>query len=80
MNKYISTFCLCATLLIFSCTDPNLIGLEVQPPSDGISVLLTSKKNNLKLSTISEDTLRTDETSTLLLGEINDPIFGYNQA
>ena len=80
MNKYISTFCLCATLLIFSCTDPNLIGLEVQPQSDGISVLLTSKKNNLKLSTISEDSLRSDETSTLLLGEINDPIFGYNQA
>ncbi len=80
MNKYISTFCLCATLLIFSCTDPNLIGLDVQPPSDGISVLLTSNKNNLKLSTISEDSLRSDETSTLLLGEINDPIFGYNQA
>ena len=80
MNKYISTFCLYATLLIFSCTDPNLIGLDVQPPSDGISVLLTSNKNNLKLSTISEDSLRSDETSTLLLGEINDPIFGYNQA
>ena len=80
MNKYISTFCLCATLLIFSCTDPNLIGLEVQPPSDGISVLLTSNKNNLKLSTISEDSLRSDETSTLLLGAIYDPVFGDNQA
>jgi len=80
MNKYISTFCLCATLLIFSCTDPNLIGLEVQPPFDGIKVALTTTDNNLTIHTISEDSLRSDETSTLLLGEINDPIFGYNQA
>ena len=80
MNKYISTFYLCATLLIFSCTDPNLIGLEVQPPSDGISVSDTTIKNNLKLSTILEDSLRSDETSVLLLGEMDDPIFGYNQA
>jgi hypothetical protein len=80
MNKYISTFCLCATLLIFSCTDPNLIGLEVQPPSDGIKVALTTADNNLTIHTISEDSLRSDETSVLLLGEINDPIFGYNQS
>ena len=77
MNKYISTFCLCATLLIFSCTDPNLIGLEVQPPSDGIKVALTTADNNLKLSTILEDFLRSDETSILLLGTItSDYIFG----
>jgi hypothetical protein len=81
MNKYISTFCLCATLLIFSCTDPNLIGLEVQPPSDGITVTLSSVKNNLKLSTISEDSLRSDETSTLLLGhQVTDFVFGNSWA
>jgi len=80
MNKYISTFCLCATLLIFSCTDPNLIGLEVQPPSDGIKVALTTADNNLTIHTISEDSLRSDETSTLLLGAIYDPVFGDNQA
>ena len=81
MNKYISTFCLCATLLIFSCTDPNLLGLDVQPPSDGISVLLTSKKNNLKLSTISEDSLRSDERAFLLLGDkVSDIVFGNSWA
>jgi len=81
MNKYISTFCLCATLLIFSCTDPNLIGLDVQPPSDGISVLLTSNKNNLKLSTISEETLETSEANRLLLGKIDGgSVFGDNVA
>ena len=81
MNKYISTFCLCATLLIFSCTDPNLIGLDVQPPSDGISVLLTSNKNNLQLSTISEETLETSEVNRLLLGKIDGgSVFGDNVA
>jgi len=81
MIKYISTFCFCALLLIFSCTDPNLIGLEVQPPSDGITITLSSAKNNLKLSTILEDSLRSDETSTILLGHMPyDYIFGESSA
>lgn len=81
MTKYISTFCCCALIFIFSCTDPNLIGLEVQPPSDGILVELTSANNNLKLSTISEDSLRSDEASTLLLGHsTSDNIFGNSWA
>ena len=81
MIKYISTFFICALFLIFSCTDPNLIGLEVQPPSDGISVQLTSANNNLQLGTISEDSLRSDEASTLLLGHnTSDMIFGNSFA
>jgi hypothetical protein len=81
MTKHIRTFYCCALIFIFSCTDPNLIGLEVQPPSDGISVELTSANNNLKLSTISEDSLRSDEASALLLGySTNDNIFGDSWA
>ncbi len=81
MTKYISTFCCCAVIFIFSCTEPNLIGLEVQPPTDGILVELTSVNNNLKLSTISEDSLRSDEASALLLGHsTNDNIFGNSWA
>ncbi|SVE15735.1 uncharacterized protein METZ01_LOCUS468589, partial [marine metagenome] len=79
MIRYLSVFGLSLGLLIWSCTDPNLIGLEVQPPSDGIVVSLTSLNNDLKLSTISEDSLRSDEVSTLLLGCINDPVFGINR-
>ena len=81
MIKHISTFCFCALLLTFSCTDPNLIGLEVQPYSDVISVNDTNIYQNLKLSTISEDSLRSDETSALLLGTItSDDIFGESWA
>ena len=72
MTKYISTFCVCALLLTFSCTDPNLIGLEVQPPSDALSVKLATTDNTIKLSTISEDSLRSDEASTLLLGNLTN--------
>ena len=81
MKKYINAFYICATfLLIFSCTDPNLIGLEVQPPSDALSVVKTTL-NTLKLSTISEDSLRSDEPSVLLLGNLNnDFIFGESLA
>jgi len=81
MTKYISTFYVCVLLLTFSCTDPNLIGLEVQPPSDALSVSLTTAENALKLSTISEDPLRSDEASTLLLGNLtSDLIFGKSLA
>ena len=80
MNKYFCTFCVCAALLIFSCTDPNLIGLDIQPPSDGISVALTSANENLQLSTISEDSLRADEASTLLLGDYTELVFGNSWA
>jgi len=81
MTKNISTFFFIALLLIFSCTDPNLIGLEVQPPSDGIKITLTNEENNLLLTTISEDSLRSDETATLLLGHISyDEYFGESYA
>ena len=81
MTKYISTFCICALLFTFSCTDPNLIGLEVQPPSDALSVRLTSADNTLKLSTLSEDSLQSDEPSALLLGNLTtDLTFGESLA
>ena len=47
MTKNSSTFFFIYLLLIFSCTDPNLIGLEVQPPSDGIKITLTNEEKKL---------------------------------
>jgi len=81
MIKIIRTFFFIFLFLNFSCTDPNLIGLEVQPPSDGIKITLTNEENNLLLTTVSEDSLRSDETSTLLLGHISDDqYFGESYA
>jgi len=81
MTKNSSTFFFISLLLIFSCTDPNLIGLEVQPPSDGIKITLTNEEKKLLLTTVSEDSLRSDETTTLLLGHISDDqYFGESYA
>ena len=67
-------------LIVVSCTDPNTIGLEVQPTSDNIIISDTSSFSWQNSQTASEDSLRTDEALNLVLGEISDPVFGFNQA
>ena len=76
MNKiYFSA--LIVSFFLFSCTDPNTIGLEVQPTSDKI-ILGNNNLNDFDVLTQSEDSIRTDKAITLILGEINDPVFGSN--
>ena len=67
-------------------TDPNKIGLEIQPPSDNI-VINSAKFDGLSSETESEDSVRTDETlrgedePIVILGEIkNDPFFDDNSS
>ncbi len=65
-------------LIMFGCTDPNSIGLEIQPPSDYISISSTNF-DGFSTSTESEDSLRTDEPLSLILGQIiEDPLFTSN--
>ena len=78
MNKII-TLSLIIGLIAVSCTDPNTIGLEIQPTSDNIIISDTSSFSWQTSQVESEDSLRTDEALNLILGEINDPVFGYNQ-
>ncbi len=77
MNKIISLG-LIIGLTVVSCTDPESIGLEIQPVSDNI-VISSANFTSMSSRTVSEDSLRTDETLNLILGEINDPIFGFNK-
>ena len=58
-------------LIIVSCTDPNTIGLEIQPPSDNITISSASF-DGFNFATESEDSLRTDEPLNLILGQIID--------
>ena len=67
-------------LIAASCTDPNTIGLEVQPTSDNIIISETSSFNWQTTQTDSEDSLRTDEALNLILGGIDDSQFGLNNA
>ena len=78
MNRIIS-LSLIIGLIGVSCTDPNTIGLEVQPTSDNI-VISSANFEGIGSATESEDSLRTDEALNLLLGGIDDPEFGLNNA
>ena len=71
------TLSLVSALILNSCTDPANIGLEVQPPSDSI-VLSSLLSDKFDLKTVSEDSLRTDNSVSLILGQIDDQIFGTN--
>lgn len=65
------------SILLYSCTDPTDVGLNVQPASDSINVLVTDTLT-LDVEVIEEDSLRTDEgvASLNLIGRYNDPVFG----
>jgi len=78
MNRIISLI-LIIGLIAASCTDPNTIGLEVQPTSDNI-IISSANFEGISSATESEDSLRTDEALNLILGEIDDPIFGNNRS
>ena len=66
-------------LIAASCTDPNTIGLEVQPTSDNI-IISSANFESISSATESEDSLRTDEALNLILGGIDDSQFGLNNA
>ena len=79
MNRIIS-LSLIVGLIAVSCTDPNTIGLEVQPTSDNI-IISSANFEGISSATESEDSLRTDEALNLILGNISDdPTFIYNYA
>ena len=78
MNKIFS-LSLIIGLVAIACSDPNTIGLEVQPTSDAIIISDTSSFSWQNSQTESEDSLRTDEALNLILGEIVDSKFGVNR-
>ena len=79
MNKIFS-LSLIIGLIAVSCTDPNTIGLEIQPTSDNIIISDTSNFSWQTSSTESVDSLRTDEALSLILGELDDSDFGNNRS
>ncbi len=78
MNKIFS-LSLLVGLIAVSCTDPNTIGLEVQPTSDNI-LINSADFTNFNTATESVDSLRTDEALSLILGELDDSDFGNNRS
>lgn len=62
-------------IALTSCEKQSSIGVEVLPDGDLITVRSTAQKN-IKSFTFSEDSIRTDEASTSLLGSFTDSLFG----
>lgn len=80
MNK-IWMLGLSVAIALFSCTDPDLIGLEIQPESDQIIISTESEDEGfLSLSSVEEDSVRSDENTVNLLGAYTDPVFGDRKA
>lgn len=69
--------CVC---LIFSCTDPQTIGLEVQPTSDKIVISTIDDSSPFSLQTNTVDSVRSDEPLFALLGYYESPTFRTAEA
>jgi len=62
---------------IFACNDPNVVGINL--PDSAKFTINNESIENFVLTTVLVDSLRSDESLNLLLGQItNDPIFGEN--
>ncbi len=63
-------------LAISGCKEYNDFGVETLPKGDLISVKNIVDKDNISSYIYREDSIRTDEATSSLLGSINDPVFG----
>ncbi len=68
------------TILIYSCNkEPDLLGSDIQPPSDKLNLSFTDSVAIIAYS-VKEDTINTNGLSQNVIGWLNDPIFGKIQA
>lgn len=67
-------------LLVYSCKkDPYKVGINLLPPSDTLNVSTSDTASFIAHSSL-QDSLRTDKTSTNILGSLMDPVFGSTTA
>ena len=68
-------------ILTISCKEPSNIGLNIHPISDRITINVNDSLFQLEINTLSEDSIKSDEPTKLLLGNINqDPMFPISTA
>lgn len=65
-------------LLAVGCNEETNLGFEVLPPGDNVE-LQYSDTSTVRVFTLTDDSVRTAETSVSLLGSINDPVFGISR-
>ncbi|HNY02951.1 MAG TPA: DUF4270 domain-containing protein [Bacteroidales bacterium] len=84
LSRYLRYLPLLAGFLILmgisSCKkDPYQIGFDLLPPGDTLHVKSTDTLT-VEAFSVLQDSIRSDKTSTLLLGSVMDPIFGQTTA
>lgn len=82
LSRYFSGtkfFLIAAVLFLASCKKESPIGEDIQPGSDLID-LQASDTLSLFSYTVKEDSLRSDESGIVQIGDINDPVFGRTTA
>ena len=79
--KCLPALLLFVTMILTACSEPDEIGIDVQPAGDQPGVFYTDTIT-IEASTIREDTLRSDEASAAfnLAGSYTDPVFGFTNA
>ncbi len=76
IKNHITAWVLALTVIAFSCSDPNELGMELLPSTDIIEVRNTVDKSSISAYTFTDGPIRTDQASKNLLGSIYDPVFG----
>jgi len=80
--KYIRNFVIAAVVIILSACykDPSKVGFDIQPPSDQIELYGDDTTVLFVSYTVLHDSISTSNLNTLVLGSVNDPVFGSTQA
>jgi hypothetical protein len=80
-NLGLLLFLVLSGIIFFSACkkENNNVGIDIQPPNDRLAV---EKIDTLTIVSYSQrvDSVKTDETTTSLLGSLNDPVFGTSTA
>lgn len=64
------------TTVLYSCNERSDLGMDLLPTDDLISVKNLVEQNSISAFTFREDSIKTDEASSSLLGILDDPVFG----
>lgn len=79
INKTVAYWYILLLPFLIQCSEPSVIGLDIQPPSDQINVKFIDSLT-VNAYTVREDSVRSDNTLYFLLGTLNDPLFGKSQS
>ena len=80
-TRHYLLFIIAVIILLSACyKDPSKVGFDIQPPSDRIDLYGNDTAILFLSYTVEHDSVSTTNLKELLLGSMNDPVFGSTQA